>query len=51
MTNHNFNFLINSSVEEFSEFNKSDLILDFSDFIENNKNLFFNFFSENNLVS
>ena len=50
MTNHNFNFLINSSIEEFSEFKESDLILDFSDFIENNKNLFFNFFSENNLL-
>ena len=50
ITNHNFTFLLNNSIEEFSEFNKSDLILDFSDFIENNKSLSFNFFSENNLL-
>jgi len=50
MTNHNFNFLINNSFAEFSEFNKSDLILDFSDFIENKKSLSFSFFSENNLL-
>ena len=50
LTNHNFNFLINNSFAEFSEFNKSDLILDFSDFIENKKSLSFSFFSENNLL-
>ena len=51
ITNHDFNFLINNSFSEFSDFNNAVLTFDFTDYIKKkNKPLSFNFFSENNLL-
>ncbi len=50
ITNHDFNFLINNSFSEFSDFNNAVLTFDFTDYVKKNKPLSFNFFSENNLL-
>ena len=50
ITNHDFNFLINNSFSEFSDFNNAVLTFDFTDYVKRNKPLSFNFYSENNLL-
>lgn len=50
ITNHDFNFLINNSLSDFSDFNNKVLTFDFTDYVKKNRPLSLNFFSENNLL-
>ena len=48
-TDHNIHFITKKSFNEFSSFDKENVIVDFSQFIEDGSDLSFRFLSENNL--
>ncbi len=49
-SNHNIDFLTTSSFNEFSYFDKNNLVIDFSEYIEKGNQLSFKFFGENDLL-